>query len=154
MSCARDKRVFARLDRPPRVAVQCTYYLFPCSTRLWHKLTSVRAVGQKKECSTWSVGFGVYRRQTPIYTITLFSVGRTPITANPIALSEVLVQTEYNGFRVVLSRSNNATAAHTSAPVAASTVRVVGPQTTHPRGHIPCSALRGPCRGLGPGGSW
>ena len=99
-------------------------------------------------------GFGVYRRQTPIYTITLFSVGRTPITANPIALSEVLVQTEYNGFRVVLLGVTTPTAAHTSAPVAASTVRVVGPQTTHPRGHIPCPALRGLCRGLGPGGSW
>ena len=64
------------------------------------------------------------------------------------------MSTEYNGFIVVLLRVTTPTAAHTSAPVAASTGRVVGPQTAHPRGHIPCSALRGLGWGLGPGGSW
>ena len=72
----------------------------------------------------------------------------------PKSLSEDLVSTEYNGFIVVLLRVTTPTAAHTSAPVAASTGRVVGPQTAHPRGHIPCSALRGLGWGLGPGGSW
>ena len=71
-------------------AIVYTQSILPCSTRLWHKLTSVRAEGQKKECSTRSVGFGVYRRQTPVYTITLFFVGRTPITANPKACPRTL----------------------------------------------------------------
>ena len=72
----------------------------------------------------------------------------------PNSLSEDLVPYRVQRLSSCTPRVTTPTAAHTSAPVAASTGRVVGPQTAHPRGHIPCSALRGLGRGLGPGGSW
>ena len=134
-------------------AIVYTQSILPCSTRLWHKGLRM-VVGQKVESSVWALVLVSNSGKRRYILIPSLLFGRTPNYRQPKNLSEDLVFTKYNGFVVVLLRVTTPTAAHTSAPVAASTVRVVGSQTTHPRGHIPCSALRGLCRGLGPGGSW
>ena len=140
--------------RPGNRAVYIQSIAYPFrSTRLGYRELRM-VVGQKGECSTWALVLVSNSGKRCYILIPSLLFGRTPNYRQPKNLSEDLVFTKYNGFVVVLLRVTTPTAAHTSAPVAASTGRVVGPQTAHPRGHIPCSALRGLGWGLGPGGSW